>query len=116
MVTMLLIALIVVSGVGGPAVAQQTPAADATGKYLWVDTAWVESVDAEQGLVTVREPADHTVYAVDAATVIRRGGDTLAISGLSADDRIAISAHDGADVGDPPIADTITVVIEGSAE
>jgi hypothetical protein len=104
--------------IAGSAIAAEPapePVEDPIGKYVWVDTATVVDTDAASGILEVEEPKGDATYLVDDATLIRKGGDTLTLRGLRAGDRIAISAHAGPDVGDPPVADTITVVIEGSA-
>ena len=99
--------------VGGSARADhhEGPAADRTGKYFWVDTATVVKVDSEAGALTVTDPLGRVTYAVDDATLIRRGGNTIGLGGLAEGERIAISAHEGRDVRNRPVAGTITVVV-----
>lgn len=106
----LVIVLLAVAGSARADHHEAPPSEDRTGKYFWVDTATVAKVDAEAGTLTVTDPLGRVTYAVDEATLIRRGSHTVELASLVEGERIAISAHEGLDVRDRPVADTITVV------
>lgn len=84
---------------------------DKRGKYFWVNTATVVSVDAEGASLTVDEDGERFRYRVDPATVIRKAGSTVELGAIEKGDRLAISGHEGEDVNDRPVADTIQVVV-----
>jgi len=96
------------SGVSGAE--DPTTETDPKGKYFWVDTATVVDVDAERGLFRVMSRAVGATYAIDEGTLIRKGGETIPLAQLEPGDRVAISAHEGLRVDDPPVADTVQVV------
>lgn len=98
-------------GLAGAALADHHVEKDRTGKYFWVDTATVVAVVPGEKTLRVTDALGDATYLVDAATLIRKGGDTIALADLEKGDRVAISAHEGQEVRDRPVADTITVVI-----
>jgi Cu-Zn family superoxide dismutase len=98
------------------ALALAAPAASAqeARKHGLADTATVVSVDAGGGSFTVRgEDGGERRIAVDDATRVQRGADTIAIGDLQPGDRVAVSARrEGATPSDTPVADVVQLVVD----
>jgi len=95
---------------GDSAADDPTAEPDPVKNYFWVDTATVVDVAPDEGRLRVMSGGVGTTYAVDEGSLIRKGGETIPLARLEPGDRVAISAHEGLRVEDPPVADMVQIV------